>query len=32
MKDMVEGKKVEPIYHTGLDECTPETVDTCLKK
>jgi len=32
MKDMVEGKKVEPIYYTGLDECTPENVDTCLKK
>jgi ribose transport system substrate-binding protein len=32
MKDMVEGKKVEPIYYTGLDECTPENVNTCLKK
>ncbi|MBO0753337.1 MAG: sugar-binding protein [Bradyrhizobiaceae bacterium] len=32
MKDMVEGKKVEPIYYTGLDECTPDNVDTCLKK
>jgi ribose transport system substrate-binding protein len=32
MKDMVEGKTVDPIYHTGLDECTPENVGTCLKK
>lgn len=32
MKDMVEGKPVESVYYTGLDECTPENVDTCLKK
>jgi ribose transport system substrate-binding protein len=32
MQDMVEGKKVEPIYFTGLDECTPENASTCLKK
>jgi len=32
MKDMVEGKKVDPIYYTGLDECTPANVATCLKK
>lgn len=32
MRDMVEGKKVEPIYYTGLDECTPADVATCLKK
>jgi len=32
MKDMVEGKRVEPIYYTGLDECTAENVNTCLKK
>jgi ribose transport system substrate-binding protein len=32
MRDMVEGKKVEPIYYTGLDECTPDNVATCLKK
>jgi ribose transport system substrate-binding protein len=32
MKDMVEGKQVEPIYYSGLDECTPENVGTCLKK
>jgi ribose transport system substrate-binding protein len=32
MKDMVEGKKVEPVYYTGLDECTPANIDGCLKK
>jgi len=32
MKDMVEGKKVDPIYYTGLDECTPANVATCLKQ
>jgi ribose transport system substrate-binding protein len=32
MRDMVEGKPVEPVYHTGLDECVKETADTCLKK
>jgi ribose transport system substrate-binding protein len=32
MKDMVEGKTVEPIYYTGLDECTADNVNTCLKK
>jgi ribose transport system substrate-binding protein len=32
MRDMVEGKKVDPIYYTGLDECTPDNVATCLKK
>jgi ribose transport system substrate-binding protein len=32
MKDMVEGKQVQPIYFTGLDECTPDNVNTCLKK
>jgi ribose transport system substrate-binding protein len=32
MKDMVEGKQAEPIYYTGLDECTPENADSCLKK
>jgi ribose transport system substrate-binding protein len=32
MKDMVEGKQVQPIYYTGLDECTPDNVNTCLKK
>jgi ribose transport system substrate-binding protein len=32
MKDMVEGKTVDPIYYTGLDECAPENVATCLKQ
>jgi ribose transport system substrate-binding protein len=32
MRDMVEGKKVDPIYYTGLDECTPDNVASCLKK
>jgi ribose transport system substrate-binding protein len=32
MKDMVEGKPVDPIYYTGLDECTPDNVATCLKR
>jgi len=32
MQDMVEGKTVQPIYHTGLDVCTPENVNSCLKK
>jgi len=32
MKDMVEGKAVDPILYTGLDECTQENVDTCLAK
>ena len=32
MKDMVEGKKVDPVYFTGLDECTPANVATCLKQ
>jgi len=32
MRDMVEGKTVEPIMYTGLDECTAENVDTCIAK
>ena len=32
MRDMVEGKKVDPIIYTGLDECTQENVATCLAK
>jgi ribose transport system substrate-binding protein len=32
MRDMVEGRKVEPIYFTGLDECTFESVATCLNR
>jgi ribose transport system substrate-binding protein len=32
MIDLVEGKKVEDPLYTGLDECTPENVATCLAK
>jgi ribose transport system substrate-binding protein len=30
MKDLIEGKAVEPVIYTGLDECTQETADTCI--
>lgn len=30
MIEMIEGKAVEPVIFTGLDECTQETVDTCI--
>jgi ribose transport system substrate-binding protein len=32
MIDLIEGKQVEDPIYTGLDECTPENVDTCLAK
>jgi ribose transport system substrate-binding protein len=32
MIDLIDGKPVEPIIFTGLDECTQETVDTCIAK
>lgn len=32
MKDLVEGKPVQPIYYTGLDECTADNAATCLKQ
>lgn len=32
MIDLIEGKAVEPVIYTGLDECTPETADTCVAK
>ena len=32
MRDLVEGKTVEPVLYTGLDECTGENVDTCIAK
>jgi ribose transport system substrate-binding protein len=32
MLDMVNGKKVEPVIYTGLDECTQENVGTCIAK
>ena len=30
--DLINGKKVDDPLYTGLDECTPETADTCLAK
>jgi ribose transport system substrate-binding protein len=32
MIDLTNGKKVSDPLFTGLDECTPETADTCLAK
>lgn len=32
MIDLIEGKKVADPVFTGLDECTPENVATCLAK
>ena len=32
MMDLVEGKPVEDPVFTGLDECTKDTVDTCIQK
>ena len=32
MIDLVEGKKVDDPVFTGLDECTKDTVDTCIQK
>jgi ribose transport system substrate-binding protein len=32
MIDLIEGKKVEDALFTGLDECTKDTVDTCIQK
>jgi ribose transport system substrate-binding protein len=30
--ELIEGKTVEDPLYTGLDECTPETAETCLAK
>ncbi len=30
MIDLIEGKSVEPIIFTGLDECTQENVGSCI--
>ena len=30
MIDMIEGKPVEPIIYTGLDECMQDTADSCI--
>jgi ribose transport system substrate-binding protein len=32
MIDLIEGKQVEDPIYTGLDECTPDNVDSCLAK
>src|SRR5882724_7840491 len=32
MRDLVEGKAVDPVLYTGLDECTQANVDKCLAK
>ena len=32
LKDLTEGKKVQDPTYTGLDVCTPENQDSCLKK
>lgn len=30
MIDLIDGKPVEPIIFTGLDECAQDTADTCI--
>ena len=32
MIDLIDGKPVEPVIFTGLDECTQETADSCIAK
>ena len=32
MIDLIEGKKVDDPIFTGLDECTKDTVSTCIQK
>jgi len=32
MIDLIEGKEVSDPVFTGLDECTKDTVDTCIQK
>jgi ribose transport system substrate-binding protein len=32
MIDLINGKKVEPVIYTGLDECTQENIATCSAK
>ncbi len=32
MLDLINGKKVDDPVFTGLDECTKDTVDTCIQK
>jgi ribose transport system substrate-binding protein len=30
MLDLLNGKPVDPVIYTGLDECTQETADSCI--
>jgi ribose transport system substrate-binding protein len=30
MLDLLNGKAVEPVIYTGLDECTQDTADSCI--
>jgi ribose transport system substrate-binding protein len=30
MIDILDGKTVDPVIYTGLDECTQETADSCI--
>jgi ribose transport system substrate-binding protein len=32
MIDLIQGKKVADPLYTGLDECTPKTLETCIQK
>jgi ribose transport system substrate-binding protein len=32
MLELIEGKTLDPIIYTGLDECTGENIDGCLAK
>jgi len=32
MIDLINGKTVEPVIYTGLDECTQENIATCIAK
>jgi ribose transport system substrate-binding protein len=30
MIQLIDGEAVDPVIYTGLDECKPDTVDTCI--
>jgi ribose transport system substrate-binding protein len=32
MLELIEGKTVDPVIYTGLDECMTETAETCIAK
>jgi ribose transport system substrate-binding protein len=32
MIDLINGKKLDPVIFTGLDECTADNVDSCIAK